>query len=57
MYTVEASLKLLGLGLAKYFASYWNIFDLLVTFLGILSLIFEYLGIPLSYIIILRPLR
>jgi hypothetical protein len=54
---MEASFKLLGLGLSKYFSSYWNVFDLGVTLLGILSLIFEFLGIPLSYIIILRPLR
>ena len=56
-YTVEASLKLLGLGFAKYFASYWNLFDFIVTVLGIISLILNYLDVPIYYVIILRPLR
>lgn len=57
LYTVEACIKLLGLGATQYFACYWNTFDFCVTVLGILSLVFEFVGIPLSYIIILRPLR
>jgi len=57
LYTLEASIKLLGLGSVQYFSSYWNTFDFGVTLLGILALIFEFIGIPLSYIIILRPLR
>jgi hypothetical protein len=57
VYTVEACIKLLGLGATQYFACYWNTFDFCVTVLGILSLVFEFVGIPLSYIIILRPLR
>jgi len=57
LYTVEASIKLLGMGSVQYFSSYWNTFDFGVTLLGILALIFEFIGIPLSYIIILRPLR
>ena len=57
VYTLEACLKMLGLGIHKYFASYWNVFDFGVTFLGILSLILEVFSIPLFYIIILRPLR
>ena len=56
-YTVEASLKLLGLGFARYFASYWNLFDFVVTVLGIISLILNYLDVPIYYVIILRPLR
>jgi len=57
LYTVEACIKLLGLGAAQYFTCYWNTFDFCVTVLGILSLVFQFVGIPLSYIIILRPLR
>jgi len=57
LYTVEAILKLTGLGLEKYFSSYWNVFDFSVTALGILSLILQVLDIPLFYIVILRPLR
>ena len=57
MYTLEAVLKLLGLGVLNYFESYWNIFDFSVTVLGILSLVLEAVNIPLFYIVILRPLR
>ena len=57
MYTLEATLKLLGLGLHGYFSSYWNIFDFSVTSLGILSLVLQILNIPLFYVVILRPLR
>ena len=57
LYTMEASLKLLGLGFAKYFSSYWNLFDFIVTVLGIISLILNFLNVPIYYIIILRPLR
>ena len=56
-YTMEASLKLLGLGFSKYFSSYWNLFDFIVTVLGIISLILNFLDVPITYIIILRPLR
>ena len=57
MYTLEATLKLLGLGLHGYFSSYCNIFDFSVTSLGILSLVLQILNIPLFYVVILRPLR
>lgn len=57
VYTIEAILKLLGLGIVQYFGSFWNIFDFLVTTMGIMSLILEVLDIPLFYVIILRPLR
>ncbi len=57
MYTLEAVLKLFSLGVGRYFASYWNLFDFSVTALGILSLILQTLNIPLFYIVILRPLR
>lgn len=57
LYTLEASIKLLGLGFVRYFSSHWNKFDFSVTVLGICALVFEFIGIPLSYIIILRPLR
>ncbi|XP_040579006.1 two pore channel protein 1 [Lepeophtheirus salmonis] len=57
LYTAEATFKLLGLGLNKYFSDSWNTFDFITTVLGILSLIFEYLGTPIFFIVILRPLR
>eukprot|EP00095_Tigriopus_kingsejongensis_P005462 maker-scaffold865_size87005-snap-gene-0.16 protein:Tk05462 transcript:maker-scaffold865_size87005-snap-gene-0.16-mRNA-1 annotation:"two pore channel 1" len=57
LYTLEAVLKLVGIGFKNYFSSYWNIFDFAVTVLGILSLILEVLHIPLFYVVILRPLR
>ena len=59
VYTVEACLKLLGLGISKYFRSYWNCFDFFVTVLGIAALIMESLNVhhTFYYIIVLRPLR
>ncbi|CAB4058662.1 TPCN1 [Lepeophtheirus salmonis] len=49
LYTAEATFKLLGLGLNKYFSDSWNTFDFITTVLGILSLIFEYLGTPIFF--------
>jgi hypothetical protein len=57
VYTLEATFKLLGLGIGQYFFSFWNVFDFSVTTLGILSLVLEVFNIPLFYVIILRPLR
>ena len=58
VYTVEACIKLLGLGSQAYFSSNWNTFDFSITVLGILALIFEYVGInKFKVVIILRPLR
>ena len=59
LYTVEASLKLVGLGVSKYFKSKWNCFDFIVTVLGIVAIIMEALSFHQTfyYIIVLRPLR
>ena len=57
VYTLEAILKLLGLGVRRYFMSWWNTFDFVITSLGIVSLVLEVFNIPIFYIVILRPLR
>ncbi len=57
VYTFEAIVKLLSLGIGQYFSSQWNVFDFTVTVLGILSLVLLLLGIPMFYVVILRPLR
>ena len=57
VYTLEATLKLLGLGVRRYFMSWWNTFDFVITSLGIVSLVLEVFHIPIFYIVILRPLR
>ena len=57
VYTLEATLKLLGLGVRRYFMSWWNTFDFVITSLGIVSLVLEFFNIPIFYIVILRPLR
>ncbi len=57
VYTLEAALKLLGLGFKKYFSSYWNVFDFAITALGIVSVVLEVVDIPMFYVVILRPLR
>merc|ERR1719369_1530037 len=57
IYTVEMILKLIGLGIPKYFKSPWNTFDCLITLLGIVSVVLTELSIQSYYIMILRPLR
>lgn len=57
IYSLEAVLKLLGLGLDKYFSSGWNIYDFVVTSLAIVGLIAEICEKPFYYIMIFRPLR
>lgn len=57
IYTVEMILKLIGLGIPKYFSSPWNIFDCLITLMGIVSIVLTEMAIQSSYIMILRPLR
>eukprot|EP00092_Neocalanus_flemingeri_P012722 GFUD01013709.1.p1 GENE.GFUD01013709.1~~GFUD01013709.1.p1 ORF type:complete len:872 (+),score=167.61 GFUD01013709.1:299-2914(+) len=57
IYTIEMILKLIGLGIPKYFSSPWNIFDCLITLLGISSVVLTELSIQSYYIMILRPLR
>ena len=57
VYTLEACVKLLALGISVYFASFWNVFDFAVTTLAIISLVLQIMHIPLFYVVILRPLR
>ncbi|XP_022243090.1 two pore calcium channel protein 1-like isoform X1 [Limulus polyphemus] len=56
-YSVEALLKIVGLGLFGYFQSGWNIYDFTVTVLGLAGVIAEHFNVPFSFVIILRPLR
>ena len=44
VYTLEASLKIFGLGVQRYFASGWNMFDFLITTASLLGLIIEIFG-------------
>ncbi|XP_042904176.1 two pore channel protein 1 isoform X1 [Parasteatoda tepidariorum] len=56
-YTVEVSIKIIGLGIAEYLSSKWNRFDLGVTVLALCGLIAEQFRCPFSYVTILRSLR
>ncbi|GFU29882.1 two pore calcium channel protein 1 [Nephila pilipes] len=56
-YTVEVSLKIMGLGFFEYFGSRWNRFDFGVTLMAIAGLIAEQFRFPFSYVTILRTLR
>ncbi|KAL9981122.1 hypothetical protein ACROYT_G009786 [Oculina patagonica] len=53
IYTAEAALKIIGLGLRKYFLSGWNLFDFFVTLAGIIGAV----STSFSFIVCLRPLR
>ena len=58
LYTVEVLLKQIGLGVRGYFRSYWNVFDFLVTALGIGSIVITALHIHFFYVItMIRLLR
>lgn len=57
VYTLEAILKILGLGVHKYFTSNWNTYDFIVTVAAIAGLVAEEFGMPFSFVVILRPLR
>lgn len=54
IYTAEAFLKMVGLGLRKYFLSGWNIFDFFVTLFGVIGAVSP---TSFSFIVCLRPLR
>ncbi|KFM59031.1 Two pore calcium channel protein 1, partial [Stegodyphus mimosarum] len=56
-YTVEASLKIVGLGFYEYFGSRWNRYDFAVTLLAIGGLITEQFHFSFSFVTILRALR
>ncbi|KAJ7382109.1 Two pore calcium channel protein 1 [Desmophyllum pertusum] len=53
MYAAEAALKIIGLGLRKYFLSGWNLFDFFVTLAGFIGAV----STSFSFIVCLRPLR
>ena len=57
IYMAEIFLKLIGLGVRKYFRSSWNIFDCVCTVAGLVSLVLLEFGIHSYYIMILRTLR
>jgi two pore calcium channel protein 1 len=57
LYGIEATLKLIGFGLRRYFNSGWNRFDFLITIFAIIGLIFEGFHLPFSFVFVLRSLR
>lgn len=57
VYGVEATLKIIGLGILDYLSSGWNVFDLTITILAALGIIAEQFANSFFYVIILRPLR
>lgn len=56
IYALEACLKIFGLGIRRYFASGWNMFDFLTTTASLLGLIIEMLG-RRHFFVIARHLR
>ncbi|CAL4124824.1 unnamed protein product, partial [Meganyctiphanes norvegica] len=56
-YCAEAILKMIGLGLTRYFRSGWNIYDFLVTILAVSGIIASHFSHPFFFVVILRPLR
>ncbi|XP_076034429.1 two pore calcium channel protein 1-like isoform X2 [Oratosquilla oratoria] len=56
-YVLEANLKLIGLGIQRYFHSGWNIYDFVVTILAVGGIIAEEFDSSFFYVVILRPLR
>ena len=56
-YAAEVLLKMLGLGVIRYFTSGWNVFDFCVTGTAFFGLVTETIGVPFSFIFILRSLR
>ena len=57
IYTLEMSLKLIGLGVTEYCRSPWNVFDSIITMAGVVCVALTEFGIQSYYIMILRPLR
>lgn len=57
LYGIEASLKLIGFGLYRYFDCGWNRFDFCITVFAIIGLIFEGFYLPFSFVFVLRSLR
>ncbi|KAJ1524179.1 hypothetical protein ONE63_010705 [Megalurothrips usitatus] len=57
IFVVEALLKVLGMGLSRYFSSGWNVYDFTVTLAALLGVLLNYLFPKLIFIVVLRPLR
>ncbi|XP_013381725.1 two pore calcium channel protein 1 [Lingula anatina] len=57
VYSLEAFLKILGLGVVKYFTNGWNIFDFLVTVSSVVGVFGEFYDDSFYYIMVLRPFR
>lgn len=57
MSSIEAILKILGLGLNHYLSSGWNCYDLFVTLAAIFGLLVIHVVPSFTYIVVLRPLR
>ncbi|KAG1714271.1 Two pore calcium channel protein 1 [Nymphon striatum] len=56
-YSLEAILKLLGMGLITYLSNGWDVYDLLITVFSIAGIIAESFHAPFYFIVTLRPLR
>lgn len=56
VYTVEAVLKITGLGL-MYFRDAWNILDFVITTLSAIGIIGEFFNRGFTYVLVLRPFR
>lgn len=57
LFVFEALLKVLGMGLSRYFSSGWNVYDFTVTLLALLGVLLNYIFPLLTCIVVLRPLR
>ncbi|KAK6620619.1 hypothetical protein RUM43_010911 [Polyplax serrata] len=57
LYALEALIKVLGLGITRYFASGWNLFDFIVTLLPLLGVLLLSVFPSFTYVVLLRPLR
>lgn len=57
IYTLEASIKILGKGPVEYFTTGWDLFDFLVTVTSVVGLLGEYFNDSFFYITVLRPFR
>ncbi|KAG0729596.1 Two pore calcium channel protein 1 [Chionoecetes opilio] len=57
LYSVEALLKIIGMGPWHYFRSGWNVWDFAITALALGGIVAEEFADSFFYIVILRPLR
>ncbi|XP_026277239.1 two pore calcium channel protein 1 [Frankliniella occidentalis] len=57
IFVLEALLKVLGMGLSRYFSSGWNVYDFTVTLAALLGVLLNYMFPRLTCIVVLRPLR